>query len=130
MGFGFVVATKWLFDDYATPLAVFFLRQSSVAELLNAGRKETGSRGEVIEVAAPGAVFFVGFGERVFEILESGRIGEIALHVFDALVEPVPGRVVDLGGGELADVLALRVAEFLAGEFVAGKSDQREFIRK
>src|SRR5579859_817772 len=56
---GFEVVAEWLFNDHASPLAVFLLGEANFAELLNDCGEKVRSDREIVEEIALCAVFLL-----------------------------------------------------------------------
>ena len=104
---------------------VVFLGQAGGAQLLDDGREETAATSPGSRSNCRACRVRCRLGQHVLQLLVSRRIVEIAADVVNALGEPVPQVGIDLGGGELADLLADLVAELLGGQLVCGRTPTR-----
>src|SRR6266436_4102500 len=116
------------FDDDTGPLAVLFLGEAGLTELLHDGREKSRRNREVEKSIPSGAVFFIDVVDLLPQALERLGILKVALDVIDTLGEPGPNCGVDLGGRIFGDFFRKSFAKTLRGEIVAGEADDGELF--
>src|SRR5258708_15524937 len=114
------------FDDDTGPLAVLFLGEAGLTELLHDGREKSWSDGEIEKPVASGVVLLIDIVDLLRQTLERLGILKVALDVIDTLGEPGPDCGVDLGGRIFGDFFRKSFAKTLRGEIVAGEADDGE----
>src|SRR5260370_8229034 len=116
------------FDDDTGPLAVLFLGEAGLTELLHDGGEKSWCNGEIEKPVASGVVFFIDVVDLLPQALERLGILEVTLDVIDTLGEPGPNCGVDLGGRVFGDFFRKSFAKTLRGEVVAGEADDGELF--
>jgi len=111
------------FDDDAGPLAVLFLGEAGLTELLHDGREKSWSDGEIEKPVASGVVLLIDIVDLLRQTLERLGILKVTPDVIDPFGEPGPDCGVDLGGRIFGDFFRESLAKTLRGEVVAGEAD-------
>src|SRR6266852_6211445 len=114
---------KRFFDDDTGPLAVLFLGETGLTELLHDGREKSWSDREIEKPVASGVVLLIDIVDLLRQTLERLGILKVALDVIDTLGEPGPDCGVDLGGGVFRDFFRESFAKAFRGVVVAGETD-------
>src|SRR5229473_336438 len=116
------MAERFFYDDTG-PLAVLFLGEAGLTELLHDGREKSWGDGEIEKPVASGVVLLIDIVDLLRQTLERLGILEVALDVVNTLGEPGPDCGVDLGGGILGDFFRESLAKTFRGEIVAGGAE-------
>src|SRR5881394_3770673 len=107
-------------------MAIGFLREPGLAELLNDGGKEFWGDGEIVKAVAERVVRFFRGEDLILEALIGSGVAEIALHIVDTIDEPLPEHVVHGAKRVFANFLAELFAEGFGGHLVEREADDGE----
>src|SRR5260370_23689149 len=116
------------FDDDTGPLAVLFLGEAGLTELLHDGREKSLSDREIEKPVAAGVVLLIDIVDLLRQTLERLGILKVTLDVIDPFGEPGPNCGVDLGGRIFGDFFRESLAKTFRSEIVAGEADDGELL--
>src|SRR6266481_1323335 len=91
------------FDDDTGPLAVLFLGEAGLTELLHDGREKSWSDREIEKPVASGVVLLIDIVDLLRQTLDRLGIVKVAVDVIDPFDEPRPDCGFDLGEGFVED---------------------------
>src|SRR5205085_9378403 len=127
---GSKVMPEGLFHDDTHPASVFLLRQAAQAQHLDDHREETRRYRKIKKPVTESVVFFVCFGNLLFETLIRIRILEVTFDVVNALAHGVEKFRIDRRSGKLGSLLHEILSETFRREVIDGKADDRKLLGK
>src|SRR6202165_289082 len=121
---------EWLFDDDPRPAAVFFLRESAFAQLLDDRREEPRCDRQIEESVSERVMKLVNLFNLLFQPLVGLGVLKVASDVVDSLGDPVPELQVDRCRSVLGNLFAQHLAKALRGVVVGGETNDGELFGK
>src|SRR5258708_37031313 len=102
---------EWLFDDHSSQMAIGFVGETGASQLLDDLAEEARRYRGVEQIISGRAMLLAGGFERRLQTCVRRRIGKVAGHVGNAIVEPFPELGIQLARRELTDLVAELLAE-------------------